>query len=99
MSKKKTNNKYSEEFKKEAVRRALESGKPKSRVARDLDVGIGLLYGWIRKSEEAMSKGLTPKEFDDEKADFRRLQAENKRLKEEVEILKKASAYFAKNQK
>lgn len=99
MSKKKINKTYNDEFKKEAVRQALESGKPKSQVARDLDVGIGLLYGWISKSEEAKSKGLTPKEFNDEKADYRRIQVENKRLKEEVEILKKASAYFARNLK
>ena len=98
MSKKK-NNSYSEEFKKEAVRQALESSKPKTQVARELDVGIGLLYTWIRRYDQAKSKGLTPEELDDEKAQFRRLLAENKRLKEENEILKKASAYFARNQK
>lgn len=97
--KKKINNTYNEEFKKEAVRQALESGKPKSQVARELDVGVGLLYGWIKKSDEAKTKGSTPKELGDEKAEYRRLQSENKRLKEEVEILKKAAAYFAKNQK
>lgn len=98
MSKKK-NNSYSDEFKKEAVRQALESGKPKSQVARDLGISDSLLYGWINKFDEAKSKGVTPKEFDDEKAELRRLKAENKRLQEEVDILKKASAYFAKNQK
>ena len=98
MSKKK-NNQYSDEFKREAVRQALESGKPKAQVARELGIGISLLYGWIQKFDEAKSKGLTPKELDEEKAELRRLQAENKRLKEEVEILKKASAYFAKHQK
>jgi transposase len=98
MSKQK-NNVYSDEFKQEAVRQALKSGKPKAQVARELGVAISLLYGWIKKFDEAKSKGLTPKELDSEKAEFRRLQAENKRLKEEVEILKKASAYFAKHQK
>ena len=96
MSKKK-NNSYSDEFKQEAVRQALESGKPKSRIAKELGISDSLLYGWINKFDAAKSKGLTPKEHDDEKAEYRRLQAENKRLKEENEILKKASAYFAKN--
>jgi len=91
MRKKKINNTYSEEFKKEAVRQTLESGKPKSQIARELDVGISLLYGWIKKYDAAKSKELTVKEFDDEKAEYRRLQTENKRLKDEVDILKKAS--------
>jgi len=96
---KKRNNSYSDEFKKEAVRQTFESGKSKSQIARDLGISDSLLYGWINKFDEAKSKGITPKELDDEKAEIRQLKAENKQLQEEIELLKKASAYFAKNQK
>ena len=98
MSKKK-NNTYSEEFKQEAVRLALESGKPKSQVARELGIATSILYSWINRYDEAKSQGLSPKELTDKQAELRRLHAENKRLKEENDILKKAAAYFAKNQK
>ena len=90
---------HSEEFKQEAVRLALESGKPKAQVARELDISDGLLYNWIAKYDEAKSRGLTPEEYNQEKAEMRRLKAENRRLQEENDLLKKASAYFAKQLK
>ena len=89
------NRQHSEEFKQEAVRLALESGKPKAQVALELDISEGLLYTWISKYDEARSRGLTVEEYQQEKAKMRRLKAENKRLQVENSLLKKASAYFA----
>ncbi|HCV04054.1 MAG: transposase [Pseudomonadota bacterium] len=89
---------YSEEFKQEAVRLALESGKPKSAIAKDLDISPSLLYDWIKKYDEANAKGLTPAQLKDEKEELRRLKAELKDLKTENAILKKAAAYFARDQ-
>ncbi|NBX74950.1 MAG: transposase [Proteobacteria bacterium] len=90
--------KHSEEFKQEAVRLALESGQPKSHIARDLNISDGLLYAWISKYDEAKSKGLTPAEHQAEKDELRKLKAELKQLKLENDILKKAAGYFARNQ-
>ena len=89
---------YSEEFKQEAVRLALESGKPKSAIAKDLDISASLLYDWIKKYDEANAKGLTPAQLKDEKEELRCLKAELKDLKTENAILKKAAAYFARDQ-
>ena len=46
---------YSEEFKKEAVRLALEGGMSHSRVARDLGVNINSLAGWIKRVKATRS--------------------------------------------
>jgi len=91
--------KFSDEFKEEAVRQALESGRPKKHIARDLDISESLLYHWISRYEEASTKGLSVEGLNDEKAEIARMKRELKQLREENEFLKKASAYFAKNQK
>lgn len=96
---KRKNKTYTEEFKQEAVRLALESGRPKSEICKDLNISDSLLYAWINRYDEAKSKGLTPAELDAERKELARVKAENKRLREENEILKKASAYFAQHLK
>ena len=96
--KKRTVRHHSDEFKQEAVRQAIESGKPKSSIARELNVSVSLLYDWINKYDKAKFKGITPKELKAENDELRRLKAENKELKTENAILKKAAAYFAKEQ-
>jgi len=81
------------------VRLALESGKPKTHITRELNISEGLLYSWISRYDEAKSRGQSPEAYELEKDKMRRLKADNNRLQEEVEILKKASAYFAKHLK
>ena len=98
MSKRK-NRTHSEEFKQEAVRLALGSGKPKTHIARELNISDSLLYSRISRYDEAKSRRLTVEDYQQEKEELRRLKAENKRLQEEVEILKKASKYFAQHLK
>lgn len=91
---------YSAEFKMEAVKRYLSSGRSLSNVANELGVKPTTLHGWIKKFQESPevpfpgSGHLRP---EDEK--LKKLEKENKELKEEIEILKKAAAFFAKNLK
>ena len=83
---------YSEEFKKEAVRLALEGGMSRSRVARDLGVNINSLAGWIKKAKA--THGVEVRETLEQ--ENRRLRRENERLTEERDILKKAVGIFSK---
>jgi len=87
---------YTKEFKIEAVRLIVEEGRPISEVARELGTAQSLLHRWKKKSEEGKidpfpGKGcLSP-----EDEELRRLRRENKRLRMEHEILKKAVAIFS----
>jgi transposase len=88
---------YSEEFRLEAVR-LVESGKPLKQIARDLGVSVMTLRAWRRRlgkrpEGSARSMGTVPL-LEEEN---RRLRRENARLLEEREILKKATAFFAKD--
>ena len=87
---------YTEEFKREAVRLVTTGGHSESQVARDLGVSRSLLGKWRRQLEVGSHTGQRPfpgqgNPRDEEMA---RLQRENARLKEEVEILKKAVGIF-----
>ncbi|MCX4030252.1 transposase [Endozoicomonas sp. SM1973] len=95
MSQKK-NKTYPIEFKKEAVRLALESGKPKTVIAKELGVGVSLLYAWI--NQQAARETMSKDQKQTEAQKIKDLEAENKKLKSENALLKKAAAYFAKNQ-
>ena len=91
---------YSAEFKMEAMRRIERTGEPISKVAADLGVNENTMHGWIKRHREKPtmpfpgSGKLSPE--DDQ---IRKLEREIRELREENEILKKAAAYFAKNQK
>jgi transposase len=89
---------FSAEFKREAVRQLRESGKQVAVLSRELGVPRNRLYKW---AEDADSKGAAAfagsgrKPYDE----LAKLRRENDRLKEENEILKKAAAYFARELK
>jgi len=91
---------FDKEYKIMAVNRVKESEKSAADVARELDLNPTTLYGWINKfgkhGDKAFPGSGHLNEADDE---LRRLRKENMDLKEENAILKKAAAYFAKNQK
>lgn len=94
--------KYTNEFKQEAVKLALQ--KPSiSSAAKDLGIPAATLHGWI--SALKVSKQVAPVNSSNAidpavlLEENRRLQKENSILKEEKEILKKAAAYFAQHQK
>lgn len=84
--------KYTPEFRADAVRLATQPSANIAQTARDLGIGDSLLRSWIRKSREPESGGIT----EDERAELGRLRRENRRLLEEREILKKVTAFFAK---
>jgi transposase len=88
---------YSKEFRAEAVRLALESEEGRSKVARDLGVSVWTLREWIRKHEEKFGR-RGPEKAETLEEENKRLRRENERLKMERDILKKAAAYFAKEQ-
>lgn len=85
---------YSREFRAEAVRLVRDNGIPMSTVARDLGVSVESIRTWIRRQEIDSGKrdGLTTTE----REELVRLRRENRLLREEREILKKATALFAK---
>ena len=84
--------KHSEEFKQEAVRIALTSGLPRERVASDLGVGKSTLSKWLSQYRPA---DLVAAPQADLTRENERLRLENRILKEERDILKKATQFFA----
>jgi transposase len=84
--------KHSEEFKREAVRIALTSGLPRERVAADLGVGKSPLSKWLSQYRPS---DLAAAPQADLARENERLRLENRILKEERDILKKATQFFA----
>ena len=82
---------HSDEFKREAVKLVTEQGLSVAQAARDLDVNENLLRTWKRKFSDASKKSLS----ESEQMELARLREENRRLRMEREILKKATAFFA----
>jgi transposase len=84
--------KHSEEFKQEAVRIALTSGLPRARVASDLGVGKSTLGKWVSQYRPTDMVAAPQADLTRENE---RLRLENRVLKEERDILKKATQFFA----
>ena len=86
---------YTEEFRREAIRQVTENGHAVKEVAERLGVSTYSLYEWIRKY--GASSGTQASRLANKDDEIRRLRAELKRVTEERNILKKAAAYFAKS--
>ena len=86
---------FTPEFKDEAVRQVTERGDKVVEVAARLGVSSHSLYQWVRavrpSKEEERSDDLV-----ETKKEVLRLRSELRRVEEERDILKKAAAYFAK---
>ncbi|MCR4427527.1 MAG: transposase, partial [Firmicutes bacterium] len=85
---------YPPQFRAEAVRLVREGGKSMAQVAADLGVSLESLRKWTRQAEidAGQREGLTTPE----REELQRLRRENRILREERGILKKAAAFFAK---
>ena len=95
--KKRERRRFDEQFRREAVRLAEAGTMPIAEVARQLGVHAETLRQWRRKARaggEAIGSDATVPSLEEEN---RRLRRENARLLEEREILKKATAFFAKD--
>ena len=87
---------YSREFRAEAVKMAINSDEAPAKIARRLGISKSLLYTWLKPENQ-------PNGVKEVMGQYKDLIKENKRLKKELakskqieEILKKATAYFAK---
>lgn len=84
---------YSPEFKAEAIRLLRTSAEPVKKIARDLGVSVSTLEAWMKATRPPSDPPLTT----DERAELVQLRRDVQQLREERDILKKATAFFAKH--
>ena len=91
-----SNQRYSPEFKDEAVRQIIDRGHSVSEVSQRLGVSSNSLYKWV-KAVSPDTSSLKDEQLIDAKRENLKLRAELRRVTEERDILKKAAGYFARN--
>lgn len=91
-----TRRKFTSEFKLETVRLIREGGKSLGQVCRDLDLSKSAVRNWVAHFETNQGSGLSGGLTTAERSELERLRRENRQLQLEREILKKAAAFFAK---
>ena len=98
----KKNQAYTEDFRREAVKRSEKQGVTQAQVAEDLGASAQQIANWKRQFTRLSDKQFNTMDDVDyskkESEEIRRLRRENKRLQDEMDFLKKVSAYFAKHQ-
>lgn len=88
---------YEDDFKEQAVRLVLESDESIPQIAKDLDISPGNLRRWVREfRDKGNDKNMLSR---DDAAELARLRRENKKLRAQRDILKKATALFAEDLK
>jgi transposase-like protein len=90
---------YTPEFRAEAVRQVNLGDRTLMQVAKDLGLGNATLWSWVRQAEVDAGKGEPEELTTTEREELKQLRREVGRLREEREILKKATAFFAKESK
>ena len=88
--------KHTREFKEEAVRLANVGDKSLSQVGRELGISGKTLWQWVRQAEIDAGKGPPEALTTTEREELGRLRRQVAQLQEEREILKKATAFFAR---
>ena len=96
MNQKRSYKQYAKEFKDEAVALVLEQGYSVPEAAKSLGIAANILYRWKDLHEQKIEGKVLA---EGEREELKRLRKENKELRMEKEILKKASAFFAKEMK
>jgi transposase len=87
---------FTPEFRDEAVRLAQTSGRSRREIASDLGIGLSTLRNWIDRRRDRQMEQPPPDRQEDMAAELKRLRRENEVLRQEREILKRATAFFAK---
>ena len=88
---------YPNEFKESSVKLALESKTSIAQTARDLGINVNTLYTWIKeRTDEIGSANNSIKVMTPNYDEIKRLKKELAVVKEERDLLKKATAYFAR---
>jgi transposase len=87
---------FTKDFRNEAVRLALTSGRTQREIAEDLGVGLSTLVRWIGRSRDRAAEGTGGPAETDTAAELKRLRRENEILRQERDILKRATAFFAR---
>jgi transposase len=88
---------FSDEFRAGAVRLVLDEGKTMGAVARELDLTPSALSGWVRQAQADQTQGRSGLTTE-ERGELATLRKDNRELRRERDVLKKATAFFAKNQ-
>ncbi|GFM21082.1 transposase IS3/IS911 family protein [Mycobacterium sp. PO1] len=88
--------KYTREFREQAARLVIETGRPIAHVAAEIGVGEQLLGRWVRQARDDDDNGAVLDA--DERAELERLRKENAELRLDRQFLKKAAAFFASEQ-
>jgi len=92
--------KYSKEFKLDAISLVKDQGYTRIEAAKSLGIDRQLIGRWIKEEETEGEESFRGQgKLSPEQLEIRRLKEENKRLKMEKEILKKAAAFFAQETK
>src|ERR1700694_1768437 len=86
---------FTKEFEEEAVRLVPTSGRTQSEIAGDLGIGPSTLVRWIGRSRDRRAVAPAAAESD-LTAELRRLPGEDETLRQEGDIVKKATAFFAR---
>ncbi len=93
---------YSEEFRREAIRRSEQEGNTTASVAKELGISPQQIYNWRRQFTRLSDKQFNTVDGVDyskkESEALRQLKRKNAELEKEIEFLKKAAAYFASQQ-
>ena len=87
---------FTKEFEEEAVRLVQTSGRTQREIAGDLGIGLSTLVRWISRSRDQGAADPTRAAESDVTAELKRLRRENEILRQERDILKKATAFFAR---
>src|SRR5271155_4441312 len=96
MAKERKRRKFSEEYKAETVRLIQRSGQSIGKLALELGIGETALRRWVEQAEIEAGRGRAGVLKRSEREELVELRRENQRLRMEREILKKATAFFAK---
>src|SRR3954453_13225230 len=89
--------KYPVEFRREAIELVRSSGRPVAEVARSLDIAEGTLWNWVQADRETRERDGVPDALSEsERDELKRLRKENAQQRIDMEILRKAAAFFAR---